>query len=225
MSFYRGPKTINSNLSFIIDPGDKNSYSGSGTSWRDMSGNSLNGTLVNSPTYSESNGGTLIFNGTNQWGNFGNVLASLTDLTIELFVKLGTQSSSYNGIVSKTLDNTDGYEIRTTTYTSTTTGVQFRYKGDTVGLPVVTLTNGSWYHLVATGTNGSQIFYVNNIVSATATNATTPTSNSNSLSIGKLAYAGLYANMTIGTVRIYNRVLTLPEIQQNFSVMRGRYGI
>jgi hypothetical protein len=45
------------------------------------------------------------------------------------------------------------------------------------------------------------------------------------LVIGKLAYAGLYANMTMGCARIYNRALTATEILQNYNATKTRFGL
>jgi len=225
MAIFRGPKIVTNGVVFAVDAADKNSYVGSGTSWKDLSGNTYNGTLTNGPTFSNTNRGVIVFDGTDDYVTFGNVLASLTNLSLECFVKFGTQSSNYNGIISKTLDNTNGWEIRTVVYTSTTTTAQFRYVGDTAATGGVTLTNGVWWHLLATGASGSQILYVNGVNSISNTVGSTPSSNSNSLVIGKLAYAGLYANMSMGYARIYNRVLTATEVLQNYNATKSRFGL
>ena len=41
------PSILTDNLVLNLDAGDSNSYSGSGTTWTDLSGNGNNGTLVN----------------------------------------------------------------------------------------------------------------------------------------------------------------------------------
>jgi len=48
-----------------LDAGSRISYPGTGTTWTDLSGNGGTGTLVGSPTYSSTNGGSLVFSGTN----------------------------------------------------------------------------------------------------------------------------------------------------------------
>jgi len=216
---------VQQGLVLNLDAGNPYSYAGAGTTWYDVSGNSYNGTLTNSPTYSSDNNGLISFNGSSQYVDCGNVLASLTNLTLECFIKFGTQSTSYNGIISKTLDNTNGWEIRTAGYTSTTTTAQFRYVGDNGSPDFGALTNGVWYHLVATGTLGSQLVYINGSIYNSGTYAGTPSTNSNSLVIGKLAYAGLYANMTMGYTRIYNRVLSAAEVLQNYNATKARFGL
>ena len=49
MSFYRGPKTVTNSLVLALDAADRNSYSGTGTSLRDMSGNGYHHTVTNGP--------------------------------------------------------------------------------------------------------------------------------------------------------------------------------
>jgi hypothetical protein len=79
--------------------------------------------------------------------------------------------------------------------------------------------------LVATGTFGSQRVYINGSIYNSGTYAGTPSANSNSLVIGRLAYAGLYANMSLGYARIYNRVLSATEILQNYNATKSRFGL
>jgi hypothetical protein len=55
-------------LQVHLDAGNLASYSGSGSTWFDISGNSRHATLENSPTWSSSNQGFFTFNGTNQRG-------------------------------------------------------------------------------------------------------------------------------------------------------------
>jgi hypothetical protein len=54
-------------LQLYLDAGNASSYPGSGTAWTDLSGNSRNGTLTNGPTYSSDNGGSIVFDGSNDF--------------------------------------------------------------------------------------------------------------------------------------------------------------
>ena len=62
-----GPDLVQNGLVLALDAADKNSYVGSGTTWRDLSGNSNNGTLINSPTFSGGNGGNFSFDGADDY--------------------------------------------------------------------------------------------------------------------------------------------------------------
>ena len=56
-----------SNIVLYLDAANTNSYSGEGTTWTDLSGQSNNGTLINGPTYNSGNGGSLVFDGSNDY--------------------------------------------------------------------------------------------------------------------------------------------------------------
>ena len=58
---YAFGKIVTDGLVLALDAADKNSYPGSGTTWRDMSGNNITGSLINSPTFNTSNGGNFGF--------------------------------------------------------------------------------------------------------------------------------------------------------------------
>jgi len=203
-----------------------NPYYFGNTTWRDVSGSGYNGT-INTATFLSPNPSSIVFSTvSSDFVSLGNVLAGLVDLTLECFVKFSTQTASYGGVISKTLSNADGWEIRVGAYTSTTTSLQFRYVGDTASIGFnTTFNNGTWYHIVATGTNGSQKTYVNGVQDNSGSYTLTPSANSNSLLLGRLAYAGLYVNMNMNSARIYNRALSASEVSQNFQATKSRFGL
>jgi hypothetical protein len=203
-----------------------NPYYFGNTVWRDVSGSSYNGT-INTATFLSPNPSSIVFSTvSSDFVSLGNVFAGLVDLTLECFVKFSTQTTQYGGVISKTLDNTNGWEIRVGSYTSTTTGLAFRYVGDTASVGFnTTFNNGTWYHIVATGTNGSQKTYVNGVQDNSGSYTLTPSANSNSLLLGRLAYAGLYVNMNMNSARIYNRALSASEVSQNFQATKTRFGL
>jgi hypothetical protein len=51
MALSHSPKIVTDGLVLCLDAGDGKSYSGSGTTWTDRSGNGNNGTLTNDPTF------------------------------------------------------------------------------------------------------------------------------------------------------------------------------
>jgi hypothetical protein len=59
-------------LVFFLDAGNTESYSGSGSSWYDLSGNGYHATLVNSPGFTADAGGGIVFNGSNQYATISN---------------------------------------------------------------------------------------------------------------------------------------------------------
>jgi hypothetical protein len=62
---------VRNGLVLALDAGRTLSYPGSGTTWTDLSGNGNTGTLTNGPTYSSANGGSLVFDGVDDYVNLG----------------------------------------------------------------------------------------------------------------------------------------------------------
>jgi uncharacterized delta-60 repeat protein len=65
MGISGGPNITKNGLALILDAADKNSYSGSGTTWYDLSGNINTSTLNNGPTFITASGGMIVTDGTN----------------------------------------------------------------------------------------------------------------------------------------------------------------
>ena len=61
---------VEDGLVLYLDAGNNFSYPGSGTTWRDLSGNVNGGTLVNGVGYNSDNGGSLVFDGVIDYVNF-----------------------------------------------------------------------------------------------------------------------------------------------------------
>ena len=58
---------ITDGLVLNLDAGFTPSYPKNGTSWYDISGNLNNGVLTNGPTFNSANGGSIVFDGTNDY--------------------------------------------------------------------------------------------------------------------------------------------------------------
>jgi hypothetical protein len=81
-----GPSINEEGLVLALDAADRNSYIGSGTSWKDLSGNSYNGTLTNGPTFSAANGGVIVFDGVDDYVAGGNLGSFYSQGTISYWM-------------------------------------------------------------------------------------------------------------------------------------------
>ena len=61
-----GPDGINNGLVFALDAANKISYTGTGTSWYNLVYNNV-GTLTNGPTFNGTNGGSIVFDGVDDY--------------------------------------------------------------------------------------------------------------------------------------------------------------
>ena len=93
------PAVISDGLVLNVDGGNPLSYTGSGTTWTDLSSSATNATLTNSPTYDTSN------NGFGFWYPFTeNLLPAPAIGKINVVLLLSTNSSCLLIILLKYLD-------------------------------------------------------------------------------------------------------------------------
>ena len=223
---------VTDGLVLALDAGVSRSYPGSGTTWTDVSGGGNTGTLVNGPTYNSANGGSLVFDGVNDYVNFGNNTtlynAYDTTFTQEFAVRLISGAST-----SRTIFRVDDWS-------RIITGISTSSITFTIGYisPVDSLTYNStinynqWYLITTVWTKlNTQQIYLNGILVAqrtpTISNYTGVTGTSGGANLGR-GHTSPYTsniNANIAFFKHYNRALTAQEIQQNFIATRSRFDI
>ena len=113
MSLSHSPSLITSGLILCLDAANLRSYPGSGTTWSDLSGNGLNATISNSPTYTTSNGGILTYSGSvagaTATGTSSLFNVGTGDFTVECWMK--TDGSGGYAPVFSLDDNLNGNGI------------------------------------------------------------------------------------------------------------------
>ena len=92
------PPITTNGLVLNLDAGFIPSYPKNGTTWYDTSSVGNNGTLVNGPTYSSDDGGTIVFDGSNDRVDCGTF--SVSYLTVSTWV-YRTSSTTNQGICRK----------------------------------------------------------------------------------------------------------------------------
>lgn len=232
MSAYGGPSIVSSGLVLNLDAGNLKSYPGSGTTWTDLSGNSNAGTLTNGPTFDSANGGSLVFNGTNQYGvcsalanyNFGSAL------TVE-FVHKNVSSANYRGVVSNVYITGTGFDFRYGrenyfggTNNGTRLGCIITTSVTTYSVNINAEVN-LWGHYCFTY-NGSVLQSYKNGQAFTSIAASGSLgSNTNPVTIARNSNNGEYLLGSLPVVKLYTRALSAAEVTQNFNALRGRYGL
>jgi hypothetical protein len=217
MGINYNPRTVTDGLVLALDAGNTKSYPGSGTTWTDLSGRGNTGTLTNGPTYSSSNGGSLIFDGTNDYSTTGTSGFSFGSSagTLSAWAKTNTLSN-IGWIVSYGSPNASQSRfigIFNTTY-------YFGGYGNDITASGVPLN--TWFNMVGVydGTNASM--YINGVLVSGPTAKTWNTVASNS-QVGRQTNGGEYWNGNVAQVQIYNRALTAQEISQNYNALKSRY--
>ena len=210
------PPIVQDGLVLHLDAGDPASYPGTGTIWTDLSGNGNNGTLTNGPTYSSSNGGSLVFDGVNDFVDISNSFQVSTSQVYSALFWIYKTSTSINN-ASMILSggyggDVDGIIIYTEDYlTANDTGIvsgngsvsAIYYNG--ISQPEGTNFNlNEWIHIAVTGISVNSIDGANH-------------------NIGRNNNGTNHFKGNIATTQIYNRALTASEVQQNYNALKGRY--
>ena len=96
---------VTDGLVLYLDAGNDISYPGSGTLWRDLSGYSNNGTLVNGVTFNTDGGGSLTLDGTDDYVVLGTTRVCPPEITISMWIKFPTLEASYFYVNENSLSN------------------------------------------------------------------------------------------------------------------------
>jgi len=229
MSLGHGASIVRDGLVLHLDAANVKSYSGSGTTWNDLSGNGNDGALVNSVGYSTNSNGVLSFDGVNDHINLGNSselssIGGTTNITASAWVYY----NDYGG-------GAQGYSVITVKGSPWTWLLEnfqqtFRFRitagGSDVNVPdTSTHELNKWYCVSGTYDGATMNIYVNGDLKAFKSQTGSLATNSVTARIGTFQGTNYNLNGNISDVKIYNRALTAQEIKQNFEALRGRYNI
>ena len=209
-----------------LDAGNTASYSGSGTTWTDLSASGNTGTLTNGPTYSSANGGSIVFDGVDDYVNCGSPSTlnfGTGNFNLSCWVNiLSTSGADWIGIISRYVSGV-GFWIQ---LNPGNRYVGFGWDGSNFITSSTSAGGGQWKFISCqrTGSTSAEV-YVNGISVASSSSMPSGTSNGQQIDIGRIDIAGRYSAGNIAQVSIYNRALTAAEISQNYNALRGRYGL
>jgi Concanavalin A-like lectin/glucanases superfamily len=210
-----------------LDAGNTASYSGSGTTWYDLSTNTNNATLAGSPPFTSSGSASYFsFNGAGtQYAGTPTAKynQTYTGKTVFVAAKLTSIATSTFRCLFGTPTGTRNFN----TYIYCTAGGAYQihfsagpYGGFSTNLA---LSLNTWFVVAVTMTTGGVVTYYFNGQPAGTDSGTFAqwVSNGNE----NVAYGDNYWYGAIPVVAVYGRALTADQIQQNFNAIRGRYGL
>ena len=243
-----GGQIVTDGLVLCLDAANKDSYPGSGTTWSDLAG-SNNGTLTNGPTFDSGNGGSLVFDGSNDFWICNQRTSNLEyqyydSFSLSAWVYINESSGNGYIVNNRMTDASNtpyagwgllqafgyilfiigGYPSSTYSWRSVETTTTEFSTNIFQKWSLITATN--------TGTAGEQKMYVNGVdVSYNVKDDSNPPytvdySNGNSrVNVGRDGVIDHYLSSNISQVQIYNRALTASEVLQNYNALKGRYGL
>jgi len=223
---FTGAPVIDSSVVLWLDPTQTASYSGTGTTWTDLSTAQNNGTLTSSTSFdSITGGGSFNFAGTN-YATLAANLVSSGSRTITMAFK-PTDNVNRSGVISNR-DGVGGWFVcinrngaQLLTYSLNGVSVN-----NDLSANVISQTN-VWYLATITHDAVANIgnIYLNGNLSVSATMGTiVPITTLNSY-VGREVNSGQNFPGWIGDVIVYNRALTADEATQNYNALRRRYNL
>jgi hypothetical protein len=215
---------VTTGLQLYLDAGNASSYSGTGTSWNDLSGNGRNGTLTNNPTYSSADGGSIVFDGNNDFVQCSGSL-TVTAATFVTWIRRNGPQGDYDGIIYSRGAVATGLSFLgvTNKISYTWSDAVNTYSWDS-GLTIPDLT---WCMVAVSVTSTSATAYLcqsSGITSATNTVSHTSTVLDD-IRIGQDNLASRFFNGRIAVAQIYNIALSAEQVSQNFAADRSRFGV
>ena len=219
------PLGVRDGLVLYLDAANARSYPRTGNTWFDRSGNGNDGTLVNVPTYSSSYGGSLVFDGVNDYVNgVHNTQTNITgDITVECWFRVTNTRSDWVRIFGK--GDSTNRTVGLWYHQSSSVFLYQRYGTSNMNVGYsATVSLNTWYHMVGTSSSNNHRLYLNNVVRGTSTTGTTFASSTDPYTVG-YGNINTYHIGNVSNCRIYNRALSATEIAQNYNALKGRYGL
>jgi hypothetical protein len=216
-NYYQAP-IVTSGLVMALDAGNLVSYSGTGTTWKDLTTNGFNGTLTNGPTFNSANGGSIDFDGTNDWCPVNSISLSNTTYTKIAWFNPDTAT---NNIISGGSDGEHAFWMA-----GTNNSLHAGHNGawSTVSYSPGLMTGQWWCGAVTFNTTTGWKLYLNGQLVDTDPSTTT-FAGGNVVRIAAFQVGGNLFNGKIATAHIYNRVLSDDEIAQNYNATKSRFGL
>jgi len=214
---------VTTGLQLYLDAGNVSSYPGSGNTWTDLSGNSRDGTLTNGPTYNSANGGSIVFDGTNDFVQCSGSL-TVTAATFVTWIKRNGNQGQYDGILFSRGTNTTGMNFQA----SNQLGYHWNDAGNTYNWASgLTVPDATWCMIAVSVTNTAATAY---LCQSGGTTTATNTVNHSSSVLNDIKFAlddaaARYFNGNIAIAQLYNIALSAAQVSQNFEADRGRFGI
>jgi hypothetical protein len=221
-----------------LDAGNRESYPGSGTAWNDLSVNGNNSTLFSSPPYVSANLGYFTFNGSTQYvenstpntGITGNASVTLSCW----FYPTSTTPSSFQALLgyggtAGAAGDTFAIGINATTFNFS---MEFNGGNNVTSNINAYVPNTTWYNITVTKTPGAantttRLYLNGQPQSIASASSVTPNVLSGVVRIARWTFTSLpyYFAGRVSNAMVYNRALSAAEVSQNFSALRGRFGV
>ena len=216
-------KTVTSGLVLYLNAADRNSYTSGSATWQDLSGNGNSGSLTNGPTFNSANGGSIQFDGNDDYISMRNFIGNVTTFTVCKWINLSSNQTSRT--IFSNYITAGGTNWVTGISDIATNVIKFYLGGGSNLYSTYPLVINTWYHVCVTYNNGNPSIYINGILNNTTAGTISFSSLATNNDIGRLGDGRQYFNGKISNIQVYNRALSATEVQQNYNASKSRFGL
>jgi hypothetical protein len=237
MAFNYSPKTVTDGLVLYLDAANIKSYVSGSVVWNDLSKSQTLGSLVNGPTYNSLNGGSIVFDGIDDYVNIpnsNNIIFGSNDFTVSCWIKFPLastgESSAWGPIISKGMTTAAPAGCWWLAQLSTlTSSIAFHAASGSgaynMNINSGTITNG-WHNVVVTKSGSVSNMYIDGVRVGGATTTVASLTSTSDLRICNTVGTVKYTQTSVSNVLLYNgKALTSTEAQQNFNTVKTRFGL
>jgi hypothetical protein len=232
---------VEDGLVLYLDAANRLSYVSGSTVWNDLTPNGNNGTLINGPNFDSANLGSIVFDGTNDYG----IIPDITGITD--FSNTDNYTVSfwfYANSVQNTIINNDNVVLEKWSgnpsigypyvfrYFRSNQSIQARvYQGGTSNELSIQISHSNWWNICAVFNWSSSTLnlYGNGaqVTNSTALDLVGDITNPDDLYI--MQRGGIINNNNttgkFSSLKVYNRALSAQEVLQNYNALKWRYGL
>jgi hypothetical protein len=217
------PNIVMPGLILNLDAGITQSYPGSGTTWTDLSFSGNNGTLINGPTFNSEYGGSIVFDGTNDYISI--ILPSpisVSSFSYDVWFNADSVIGTYRTIIDL---NNDNFLITIVPEGTIAMWTPTYFTGYAVN-------TGQWYNIQVTHEYGQPYYwYINGTLIFTYSANTTTSHTVCNIGVGAGFNSCIgrgpdeFFDGKIAFASMYNRGLSAAEVLQNYNAQKGRFGL
>lgn len=212
------PVLVADGLVLRLDAGNSASYPGTGTTWTNLgtAGSAANGTLTNGPTFSTSGGGSLVFDGVDDFVNI--TVTRTASCTFSAWATI-TSFSGINPMLFIAGPDSSGPDL----YFSSGVIAWNSWDGTTASFGSIpaTANNGNWHNYVVVVdavANSTKLYYDGSLLGTTTYKSAAVSTNL------RIAASTGYWPGKVAHFMVNNIAFTASQVTSNFSTLRTRFG-
>ena len=217
MGAFGGPDIITDGLVFSVDAGSERSYSGSGTTWKNLGSSGSDVSLTNGPTFNAANGGYFEFDGTDDYAYSAD---NSFDITGNVTINSWIRHDGTGSIVGNYMSNSTNFGYRMRRNGANGSNLWLYASGN--ALSGGAIYDNIWYMVTGVFSSTGLRAYINGVLVASNTTAYS-SSFGGDFFIGAYSVGAEIFGGDIASAQVYSSALTASEVLQNYNSQKNRF--